>query len=99
MTLKPQKCSVIEHRKFSCWIYLHYISCSTQPEATSALNRACRVCEPRPILYVLEAKQGCLLLFILGELNFTNNDQDEGLFSGAMGALSCQCGWDQKTLV
>lgn len=25
MISKPGKCSIIEHNRFSCWVYLHYI--------------------------------------------------------------------------
>lgn len=36
MILKPGKCSIIEHDRLGCWVYLHYILCFTQ--MTEQLN-------------------------------------------------------------
>lgn len=69
---------------------------STQPEPTSALNRAYRVCElgTAPCVEGVKRKRLALCSWRIEH----NNGQDEALFKWGPCGLSCQCGRGQGTL-
>lgn len=62
---------------------------STQPEPTSALNHAYRVCELGTVPYVEGVKRKRLALYSWRIEH--DNGQDEVLFKWGPRGLSCQC--------